>query len=202
MKTNILFTCFFSLTTVACAAMPTQRSQTTARIRYVPVTTPSVETIDPFRGQPDTLDPFAASERQERKRAMLPKMAPIGEVGFVYRPPSGFERDNPRSHTIVNDTTLSARIFMDGREMKQVVSGTVLRAPVMYNGAVRFIPLLPPDAKLFQVGDTDRHTIIVELYAGPAPLLYAMTCQIEVNFLKQQLVTLSYRPCHKTNPSP
>ncbi len=216
-----LLSCFmfhvscFMLLGCASTPPPPSTSSVSRMVKYQPAvkTTPSEttapwpsgksagQTLSPFPGKDETLNPFPAEPVARRKPMFMPRFPPMQEVGFLYRPPRGFEHQNPRSHTFVNDTKYAARIFVDGTELRQVTNGTVAQTPVVWNGGTRFLPLLPPDAKLYNIGDSDEHTIMVELYAGPAPLQYAMTCKIEINFLKQQIVYLSYRACHKSNAS-
>lgn len=205
MKKNILvFSLVACSLSFGCASMPETRSSMPRVAKHKVTTATAVapdETLSPYPGKDETLNPFGNELEVKRRPMLVPRLPPLQEVGFVYRPPRGFEHQNPRSHTFVNDTKYAARIFVDGTELRQVTNGTVTQTPVVWNGGTRFLPLLPPDAKLYNIGDSDEHTILVELYAGPAPLQYAMTCKIEVNYLKQQTVYLSYRACHKGNPS-
>ena len=197
------FAIITSFLSFGCASAPPPRSLTSHVVKYRPATAKTVtdETLSPYPGKDETLNPFGNEPAVRRRPMFVPRLPPMQEVGFLYRPPRGFEHQNPRSHTFVNDTKYAARIFVDGTELRQVTNGMVAQTPVVWNGETRFLPLLPPDAKLYNIGDSDEHTVMVELYAGPAPLQYVMTCKIEVNFLKQQIVYLSYRACHKSNPS-
>jgi len=195
MKKIIFVSCLLSIAWLGCASTPKTRNSTRPMKQKVTL----AKAVD--TGEVQTLNPFLGESETKRKPMFIPRLPPMQEVGFVYRPPRGFEHRNPRSHIFVNDTKYAARIFVDGTEMRQVTNGAVAQTPVVWNGGTRFLPLLPPDAKLYNIGDSDEHTVMVELYAGPAPLQYVMTCKIEVNFLKQQIVYLSYRACHKGNPS-
>lgn len=164
--------------------------------------TPMTQTLNPFRGE-QLLEPdFRKREEREARLSRLPRLPSIEEVGFVDRPPRGWISGSPRSHKIANDTKFAVRVFLDGKELTQVTAGAVVPSPVQAAGIIRPMPLLPPMATLYHIGDAGMHALTIELYDGPAPLLYVKTCRIDINFMLQPTIYLAYRPCYKTNPSP
>lgn len=163
---------------------------------------PTDETPNPF-GDEQLLEPdsLIKEERLARLQAR-PNIASIEEVGFIDRPPRGWQDGLPRSHLIINDTKFAVRIFLDGKELVLVTAGQVVPMPIMTAGSIRPLPLVAPLGKVYHLGDAGKHALTIELYDGPAPLQYVKTCRIEANFMKQAHLYLSYRPCYKTNPSP
>lgn len=187
--------CFLS---IGCATTPPSQLRT-ARIEYRPPAAPKAEpAVVP---QPETINPFAQSERREARLTKLPRLAPIQEIGWLYRPPRGWTANQPRSQRLINDTNFTMRIFLDGQELNLVTAGTIALMPVDIGGVVRPKAMAPPRAAVYHLGDPGEHTIIIELYDGPAPLKYVKTCKINVNFTRQPNIDFSYRPCYESTPS-
>lgn len=188
---------------LGCASTPPQTS-TPQVVKYRPAvakTAPPPETLSPFPGQNETLNPFPAEPVARRKPLFAPQLPPIQEVGWLYRPPRGWILNQPRSHRFTNDTNFTVRVFLDGKELNLVTAGTIALTPVDIGGVVRPKAMVPSRAEVYHIGDPGEHTIIIELYDGPAPLKYIKTCQLNSNFTKNPNIYFSYRPCYQGSPS-
>lgn len=204
---NILVSCHLSLVTcllsLGCASAPPTHSSTSQVVKYRPAvakTTPS-ETLSPYPSKNETLNPFPAEPVARRKPMFVPRLPLLQEVGWLYRPPRGWTFNQPRSHRFANNTEYTLRIFLDGKELNLVTAGSVVMTPVDIGGVVRPKAMVPSRAEVYHIGDPGEHTIIIELYDGPAPLKYIKTCKINVNFTRQPNIDFSYKPCYQGSPS-
>lgn len=100
-------------------------------------------------------------------------------ASFLYRPPIGWEGNNPRSFRLENKTdNLHGRCWLDGREVLPSAYGRIPQGPVTTASGIKMVPLLPPGANTYIVlPDAGPHHIKCQLYAGPAPfvLVYEAT---------------------------
>lgn len=209
MKKILLVVCSSLITSclsLGCASTPPPHSTTSISrtVRYrSPVTVKTVpsETLSPYPGQGETLNPFGAEPESKRRPMFRPRLPLIQEVGWLYRPPRGWTFNQPRSHRFDNNTNYAVRIFLDGKELNLVTAGAIALTPVDIGGVISYKAMAPSRAEVYHLGDAGEHTIIIELYDGPSPLKYIKTCKINANFTKQSNVDFSYRPCYQGNPS-
>ncbi|PIR67134.1 MAG: hypothetical protein COU51_00020 [Parcubacteria group bacterium CG10_big_fil_rev_8_21_14_0_10_36_14] len=106
---------------------------------------------------------------------------PPANAGFLHRPPVGWEKSNPRSLRIVNESeTMGARCWLDGRAILPVSYGAVARAPVVTKAGVVLVPMTPPYASSSHIVDMGEHLLKCQLYVGPLPFQLAYEMQLTI----------------------
>ncbi|MBU4421771.1 hypothetical protein KKB41_02300 [Patescibacteria group bacterium] len=106
---------------------------------------------------------------------------PPPNAGFLYRPPVGWSRNNPRSLRITNESDeLGARCWLDGKAILPVGYGAVARAPIVTRTGIVLVPMLPPGAGVSHIIDVGEHHLRCQLYAGPPPFQLAYEMQLDI----------------------
>jgi len=115
-----------------------------------------------------------------------PVFSPPPGTATLYSQPRGWSEDNPLSIRVVNDTSMYARCFLNGREIVAVSEMGPANKPLLTQFGIRPIRVIPPETDAYQQLSRPGHFILkCQLFSdggdGVIRLVKQLTDRLETN---------------------